>query len=132
MCMFHVVLRPEHTLQDIPQHELGLYYDKSNKLMADIAKLWPTDLRTYDETNGKTPWTITGDSRTGIPFLVNSIPQQRYHRLWVPSSSSVTDNHDSTVVNNDGDEEEANALDISFPPDGKFNKDKPFYIISKF
>lgn len=127
---FHVVLHPEHTMQDIPQLEPGLYYDKSNQLMEDIADLWPNQLRTYDDTNGKTPWTITGDSRTGIPFLINSIPEQRYHRVWVPSASfSATAGNDILMNTNVGDEEEANALDIAFPPDGRFNKHMPFYII---
>lgn len=127
---FHVVLRPEQTLQDIPQHEPGLYYHQANQRMVDIANLWPTHLRTYDDTNVKTPWTITGDSRTGIPFLINSIPQQRYHRVWVPSASfSNTAGSDILLNANVGDEEEANALDIAFPPDGRFNKHMPFYII---
>jgi len=114
--IYHLILCPEQTLADIPQHEPGLYYDKTNDIMRAIVQHWPQNTRTYDSTYlQKTPWTITGDSRTGIPFLVHSIvPRPRYHRVWVSS---------------DSDTGEANALDIAFPPNGRLNKEMPFYIL---
>ena len=52
--------------------------------------------------NGATPYLLTGDSLTGIPFLVNIGPKQDYHRVWAEIP----------------DEDEAVALDIAFPPTG--------------
>lgn len=99
---------------DLPTIEPGLYYDTSNPLMIDIAKLWPKHARTYDVEHGATPYLITGDGLTGIPFLLNSAPSQSYQRVWV----------DNTY------DREAVALDIAFGTDGGVHDvTKPVFLI---
>ena len=88
--------------------EEGLYYDSSNA-RADrlVGGYWPAEERTYGTFAGvgsatwpaPTPWMPTGDSRTGLPFLLNHVPAPEYVRVWLPV---------------DGGEEYA-ALDVSFP-----------------
>lgn len=95
-----------------PTIQPGLYYDSNNPISAAIVNRWPVDKRTYDDGRG-TPWLITGDSRTGIPFVVISLPEQKYVRRWVPSPV----------------DKEAVILDIAFPPDGEFRPRKPIYMI---
>ena len=61
--------------------EPGLYYDESNPFISEVMRQWPVEKRTYDDGRG-TPWMMTGDTRTGIPFLVNNIPTQKYIRRY--------------------------------------------------
>ena len=64
---------------ELPTIEPGLYYDESNQFISNTVKEWPVDKRTYDDGRG-TPWMLTGDIRTGLPFMVNNIPEQNYVR----------------------------------------------------
>ena len=61
---------------DMPTFEAGLYYDNSNHYVSNIIKEWPIEKRTYIPS----PWILTGDARTGLPFLINTIPKQDYIR----------------------------------------------------
>lgn len=79
----------------------GLYFDASNPLMARVAAEWSVESRTYTTEYGATPWTPTGDSRTGLPFLLHSVSSPSWTRVWVPTT-------DGEVV----------ALDFSFPSTG--------------
>lgn len=54
---------------------------------------------------------ITGDTRTGMPFLVNTVPEQTFVRRWVPLP----------------EEKEAVILDIAFPE--TIQDDKRVYLI---
>lgn len=99
---------------DLPTTQPGFYFDETNPVAAAIAKEWPADVRTYDDGRG-TPWMVTGDARTGVPFLLNNIPQQTFVRRWVPSGVSG--------------EKEALILDIAFPKDGVHRRNKPIYLI---
>ncbi len=98
---------------DVPTIKPGLYYSKENKLMSKIAEIWPIETRTYDVNSGATPYLLTGDSLTGIPFLVNEKLNLSYHRVWV---QNAVDN-------------EAVALDIKFPVSGVHSTDKPIFFI---
>lgn len=101
---------------DLPTYNAGFYHSGSNALMNAIARNWSDYDRRYETENGgdATPWLITGDSRTGIPFLVNSVSSiSAPFRLWVPSEV----------------DEEANAIDIFFPEDGIHRTDKPIYLV---
>ena len=104
---------------DIPTIQPGFYYSENNKLMSKIAELWPEDKRTYGEkktnsnNNNPTPYLPTGDALTGIPFLVNKVDEQSYHRVWVQNKV----------------DKEAVALDIQFPPDGVHSTRKPIFLI---
>jgi len=98
---------------DLPTIDVGLHYSKTNPLMASVAKLWPEQSRTYSIQNGATPYLPTGDSLTGIPFLVNSVPDHMYHRIWVTNPIDF----------------EAIALDVSFPLDGVHSNKHPIYLI---
>jgi predicted alpha/beta-fold hydrolase len=62
-------------------------------------------------TTKATPWTPTGDARTGIPFLTNFWPNVPLTKVWVPT-----------------DDDEAVRLEISFPPGGH-STEKPMYIL---
>lgn len=86
----------------------GLYYDTTKESARRIVSNWPEEFRTYKST----PWMPTGDSRTGLPFLLNRVPEPLWTRLWLP-------------VDN---EEEVVALDIAFPVDG-YDPSKPVYLL---
>ena len=84
---------------DLPTLEPGLYHSRSNPHIAAIVSRWPVASRTYDVVSGATPYLVTGDQRTGIPFLIHAVPEQEYVRVWVRNPS-------------DG---EYLALDVAFP-----------------
>jgi hypothetical protein len=63
----------------VPIFKPGFYYSQENPVVSAIASQWPVDKRTYDDGRG-TPWLVTGDSRTGIPFFLDFIPIQRFVR----------------------------------------------------
>lgn len=86
---------------DLPTIDPGLYYSKSNPLVSSIAANLKESAYTYDVQHGATPYLVTGDQRTGIPFVVNSVEDQQYMRVYVTNPS-------------DG---EHLALDIAFPFD---------------
>lgn len=86
---------------DLPTIEPGLYYSKSNTLMTSIASNLKESAYTYDVQHGATPYLVTGDQRTGIPFLVNAVEDQQYIRVY------VTNPFDGEHI----------ALDIAFPYD---------------
>ncbi|KAL7553012.1 hypothetical protein ACHAWF_016257 [Thalassiosira exigua] len=92
---FYIMSGQQH---DLPAIEPGLYYDETNRFISRVVKHWPVDKRTYDDGRG-TPWMITGDTRTGLPFMVNKIPKLNFVRRWVPLH----------------EEEEAVILDIALP-----------------
>ena len=71
-----------YTDLDLPTIEPGLYHDEQNIYISNIVKKWAVDKRTYDDGRG-TPWMLTGDIRTGLPFMVNNIPEQKYVRRLV-------------------------------------------------
>jgi predicted alpha/beta-fold hydrolase len=98
---------------DLPTVEPGLYYSEKNEFMSKVAQIWPVEKRTYDIMNGATPYLLTGDSLTGIPFLINKSEEIAYHRVWVQNK-----------VDN-----EAVALDIKFPSDGVHSTRKPIFLI---
>jgi hypothetical protein len=136
---YHLVLHPEDSAADIPTYQAGLHYSEHNDFVSKIVQRWPLATRLYgdrNELNGKngqalpnekledpTPWTITGDSRTGIPFIMNpSVPLPLYHRVWVPSQE---EEEEGVYV-------EANALDIAFPSinnRAEHFAHKPFFVI---
>jgi predicted alpha/beta-fold hydrolase len=86
---------------DLPTIEPGLYYCKSNPLITAVASNLKESAYTYDVQHGATPYLVSGDQRTGIPFLVNSVEEQQYIRVYVSNPF-------------DG---EHLALDIAFPFD---------------
>eukprot|EP00979_Chaetoceros_neogracilis_P017784 scaffold10272_cov276-Chaetoceros_neogracile.AAC.18 len=101
----------DHPGIDISSLEAGLHYSKDNAFMTRVAQLWPEENRLYDRSNAS-PFP-TGDSLTGIPFMVNSSPEQLYYRFWVKSEV----------------DDEAVAIDIAFPPDGMHSSTKPVYLV---
>ncbi|KAL7519670.1 hypothetical protein ACHAWX_004432 [Stephanocyclus meneghinianus] len=65
---------------DLPSIQPGLYYDETNPIISKVVhNYWPVQLRSYD---GGTPWMITGDVRTGLPFLLYSPPGVEYIRRF--------------------------------------------------
>jgi hypothetical protein len=68
-----------HQDLNLPTFSPGLYYDESNSLITNAVSFWPIDKRTYDDGRG-TPWMITGDTRTGLPFMFYKIPEIHFQR----------------------------------------------------
>ena len=115
---FYLYLRsgPGPSLTDRPGIDIasikeGLYFASDNPFMSRVAELWPEHSRSYDKENASP--LPTGDSLTGIPFLVNKAPDQVYHRLWVQSEV----------------DDEAVAIDVAFPSDGVHSSRKPVYLV---
>lgn len=91
----------------------GLYYNPDNPHIQSIVDAWPEQSRTYSKDTGATSWMPTGDSRTGLPFILNKVETTpTYHRLWLE-----TIDHEYV------------ALDVSFPPGGGHSQEKPLYLI---
>ena len=100
----------------------GLEIIESNAFMANVVENWPDHYWKYTSRKEKndidyvntneelyiqpTPWMFTGDSRTGLSFLLNKVSAPNFVRLWVP------------VENNT----EYVALDVAFPLDIHQNK----------
>lgn len=68
-----------HQDLNLPPFAPGLYYDKNNTLITTTVSKWPVDKRTYDDGRG-TPWMMTGDIRTGLPFMFYKIPEINFQR----------------------------------------------------
>jgi hypothetical protein len=83
---------------DLPTIEPGFYHS-SNPLIQSIIKHWPESSRSYNISNGATPYLVNGDQRTGIPFLVNKVEEEAYVRVYVRNPF----------------DKEFLALDIAFP-----------------
>jgi hypothetical protein len=97
---------------DVVRIPEGLYYDSSNSFISSIVSHWPESYRTYSVEQGATPWMPTGDSRTGLPFLLCKINDSpTWTRVWLPVD-------DGEVV----------AIDVSFPATGH-DSSKPLYLI---
>ena len=97
----------------------GLYYDSGNSLVSSIAKRWPESFRVYDKEHGATTWMTTGDSRTGLPFIIHKFHPREYP-TWTRVFVEVQDKKDP--------EAEYIALDISFPKTGH-DTTKPIYFV---
>ncbi|CAB9528190.1 Protein ABHD1 [Seminavis robusta] len=90
----------------------GLYYHPQNQFIQYVVDAWPVEKRTYSPELGATVWMPTGDSRTGLPFILNKdLPAPAYRRLWLET-------HDHEYV----------ALDIALPEKGHSDK-KPLYLV---
>ena len=93
------------------QIDEGLYFDPSNDMVQSLVENWPEKYRVYNKANGATRWMPSGDSRTGLPFLLNKIPNVEWNRVFLET-------FDGEYV----------ALDISLPPAGH-DWTKPMYLI---
>lgn len=101
---------------DIPDIRPGIYFDQENKAISSLVENWKIKSEVplnYDKEAGSTQWLITGDSRTGIPFLINPAPSPQYVRRWVKVP----------------EDNEAVAIDVAFPPDGSHSKSSPVFIV---
>ena len=88
-----------------------LYHNSSNAYVTSILENWPEKFRTYDKGHGATTWMPSGDSRTGLPFLLNDVPIPQFHRLFLKT-----------------EDEEYVALDFSFPATGH-NTSLPIFLV---
>ena len=101
--------------KEIPTYQAGLYHSKDNSFITSIIKSWNVSKYSLYDTLQKTPYLITGDARTGIPFLINPVPNDddiSFTRVWVQSSQDI----------------EAIALDIAFPTNYN-DTTKPLYLV---
>lgn len=92
----------------------GLYFDRDNQYINNLVSKWPMENRTYSNTNPfmkPTPWMLTGDARTGLPFFLHSPPQPPWIRVFLRLK-----------------DDEVLALDITFPRGGH-NNHKPVYLL---
>jgi predicted alpha/beta-fold hydrolase len=114
----------------------GLYYDSHHPLINAIVQAWSPETRQYDRAHGATPWMLTGDVRTGLPFYVHGpIPiPPTWIRVFVPVNTSTDEyphslNSVPTSDTQEKDEEgEVLALDIAFPLEGH-HTDRPVYLV---
>ena len=97
----------------------GLYFDSGNSFVSSIAEHWPETFRMYDKEHGMTTWMPTGDSRTGLPFIIHKYDPRDYPN-WVRVFVEVQEEKDP--------EPEYLALDISFPKTGH-DPTKPIYFV---
>ena len=112
---------------DLPTIEPGFYHS-SNPFIQSIAKHWPETSRSYNVSNGATPYLVNGDQRTGIPFLVNKVEEQEYVRVYVTNPYD----HESIALDiafpySNGDSDEYHSLQESKP--FVYHLDKPVYLI---
>jgi hypothetical protein len=89
----------------------GLYFNANNPIIGNLISLWTEkDLPNYPEV--ATPWQLTGDARTGLPYVMNSVDRRPdFHRVWLATE-------DNEYV----------ALDIAFPERGH-DWQKPLYLV---
>jgi hypothetical protein len=113
--------RADH-VHNIPE---GLYYDHSNSYVSSIVSHWPETYRTYDKAHGATQWMPTGDSRTGLPFVLNNVPKAESYRVFLETNDDG--DYDDTAADGKDDVEYV-ALDISFPPTGH-DRLQPIYFV---
>ena len=124
---------------DIPHSiQEGLYYHSGNDWIRNIVEHWPEDVRTYTFRTGATRWMPTGDARTGLPYVLNSIPSPVWNRVWLPTlpdnPKEVRHNNNNPYHREDMDDndderlEEYLALDIAFPSQGH-DPSKPLYLV---
>jgi hypothetical protein len=102
------------TFGDVADHVTipeGLYFDASNDHISSIVNHWPEKYRTYTHQTGATRWMPSGDSRTGLPFLLNQVATPHWNRLFLSLD-------DGEVV----------ALDMAFPTTGHDPKE-PLYMV---
>ena len=86
-----------HQELDLPTIQPGLYYSDKNPLVSNAVKMfWHVESHTYEDM--ATPWMITGDTRTGLPFLLYSSPSVKYTRRSVCSSCTIMGNFSSTNI----------------------------------
>jgi hypothetical protein len=85
--------------EEIPGIEPGLYYNKANPTISCIIQSFQQKLPVY--TDIATPWQLSGDARTGLPYLMNTVAHPEFHRVWLPTI-----------------DDEFLALDIAFPQTG--------------
>jgi hypothetical protein len=121
-----------YTPEDAPSNvKEGIYYDSSNDFLSRVIQGWPEDTRTYSTALGATRWMMTGDARTGLPYLMNTVPNPHWHRVWIPVSTTEEEGEDDQG-------KEYLALDISFPttttaPDSHdrydYDSSKPLYLV---
>ena len=103
----------------------GLYHDSNNALVSNIVKRWPTKYRIYDKDHGATTWMPTGDSRTGLPFIIHKYHPRDYPN-WIRVFLEVRDGDDD---DDDDAVSEFIALDISFPKKTGHDPTKPIYFV---
>ena len=105
----------DHPGLDVPPPTVkaGTYYNANNPFISSIIENWPETYRVYTPETGATPYFLTGDVKTGIPFLINSSPEVAYRRVWAHNPE------DGEYV----------ALDVAFPDDNAHHVDRPVYMI---
>jgi predicted alpha/beta-fold hydrolase len=122
----------------------GLYYSANNAFIHQlVSRHWNEVDRSYNFLTssdgssasstavGATPWMPTGDSRTGLPFLLCRVASPTWHRIWLPDPSDARgngrskryDDEDATLVH-----EEVVALDVAFPDTGH-DPTQPVYLL---
>ncbi|KAG7353123.1 hypothetical protein IV203_009171 [Nitzschia inconspicua] len=88
----------------------GLYYNKKNPMIHGIVSKWQIRLPDYSQV--ATPFWLTGDARTGMPYTFGYVDNPpRFHRVWLPTF-----------------DDEYVAMDIAFPIAGH-DWEKPLYLL---
>lgn len=95
--------------QEVRKINPGLYYNDHNPIINTIAEKMAQSVPEYSKM--ATPWELTGDAQTGLPYLMNKVEKPHFHRVWL-----------ETIDN------EYLALDIAFPSTGH-DETRPIYLI---
>lgn len=95
--------------EEIASIEPGLYSNNNNPMIQSIIRDFQWKLPSYSDI--ATPWLLSGDARTGVPYLLNSVARPEFHRVWLPTI-----------------DDEFLALDIAFPQTGH-DIGRPIYLV---
>ena len=110
LCVVLLFALPPWRLHDpsiYPSISPGIYSNEQNQDIQIILKDW--HVPAYSEV--ATPWQFTGDTRTGLPYLFNTLDDPpKFHRVWLE-----TEDHEYV------------ALDVAFPRSGH-DPNKPLYL----
>jgi predicted alpha/beta-fold hydrolase len=99
------------------QIQPGLYYNVNNPLIRRaVERYWPQGKRTYERP---TPWMITGDARTGLPYFLNTVRDLDWKRVYLTVHDSRTRERKDEVVL---------ELAVAFPGEGH-DASKPLYLV---
>jgi predicted alpha/beta-fold hydrolase len=104
----------------------GLYYNTQNKLVSKIVHNWvqaPEQYHMYGKNHGATTWMPTGDSRTGLPFILNKHhidDEPNWVRVFLEVNGNDDDDTHDTHDDDDNNKEYL-AIDISFPNNSNSN-----------
>jgi predicted alpha/beta-fold hydrolase len=109
-----------HRHYDDSDNDNNKNHYQTSTLVQRAMTLWSPDKYTYQDP---TPWILTGDARTGLPYLWNRPVFPDYYTVYLTTSKD--DNFgDNRVL------PEIVAVALAFPPTRGYNASAPFYVVA--